>query len=73
MSETPKNGSEIHRLQVFNEYDPELFERLYKKCKPLIKSLVRQVDSRRYNLSPDIIHSYFVDKFMLVFNKYQSE
>lgn len=67
------NGSEIHRLKEFDHYDKDKFERLYKTCKPLIRNLSKNIDCRRFNVSPDIIQSYFWDKFMYVFNKYQDE
>lgn len=65
------NGSEIHRLKEFTHYDRERFERFYKLCKPLIRNLSRNVDTKRFNVSPDIIQSYFWDKFLHVYNKYQ--
>ena len=65
------NGSEIHRLKEFTHLDNEKFERLYKVCKPLVRSLSRNIDARRYNVSKDIIQSYFWDKFLYVYNKYQ--
>lgn len=71
---TPENhrGSEIHRLKPMpKNYDIELFNKLYKLCKPVIKNLVNQIDCRRFNLTPDIIHSYFVDKLLYVFSRYQ--
>lgn len=67
------NGCELHRLKEFGEYDKEQFERLYKVCKPLIRSLSRNIDCKRYNVSRDIIQSYFWDKFMYVYNKYQDK
>lgn len=67
------NGSELHRLTELKPYDPELFNRLYKTCKPLIRKLTKGVDSRRFNVSSDIIQSYFWDKFLYVFNKYQDQ
>ena len=67
------DGSELHRLRKMKPYDQDLFNRLYKTCRPLIKRLSRGVDARRYNLSSDIIVSYFWDKFLYVFNKYQGE
>jgi len=67
------NGCELHRLKEFGDYDREMFERLYKVCKPLIRSLSRNIDCKRYNVSRDIIQSYFWDKFMYVFNKYQTQ
>lgn len=71
---TPKEdhkGSEIHRLKPMQEsYDVNLFNKLYNLCKPVIRNLVRGIDHRRFNLTPDIIHSYFVDKMLYVFNRY---
>lgn len=70
---TQTNGSEIHRLKEFQHVDNDLFNKMYKICKPLINKLARSIDSRRYNVSPDIIRDYFWDKFMYVYNKYQDE
>lgn len=68
------NGSELHRLKTMDYgYDPELFNRLYKTLKPLVKKLAKNVDERRFNVSKDIIQSYFWDKFIFVFNKYNAE
>lgn len=68
-----ENGSELHRLKPMENYDEVLFNKLYKSIKPLIKKLSKNVDERRYNVSKDIIQSYFTDKFLYVFNKYHSE
>lgn len=67
------NGSEIHRLREFDHYDKDLFERMYRICKPLIRKLSRGIDCKRYNVSQDIIQSYFWDKFLFVYNKYQDQ
>lgn len=67
------NGSELHRLTELKPYDQDLFNRMYKTCKPLIRRLTKGVDSRRFNVSQDIIQSYFWDKFLYVFNKYQDK
>ena len=65
------NGSELHRLKTMQEnYDQQIFLRLYKVCKPVIRNLTKQIDYKRYNLTPDIISSYFWDKMLYVFNKY---
>lgn len=65
------NGSELHRLKTMQEnYDQRMFLRLYKVCKPVIRNLTKQIDYKRYNLTPDIISSYFWDKMLYVFNKY---
>ena len=64
-------GSELHRLKTMQEnYDQQMFLRLYKVCKPVIRNLTKQIDYKRYNLTPDIISSYFWDKMLYVFNKY---
>lgn len=62
---------EIHRLkQVPENYDRELFNRLYEATRSLRKSLTYQVDARRFGVSSDIIASWFDDKFTYVFFKY---
>ena len=71
MIESEKNGSELHRLRPMqNGYDERLFNELYKICQPIIRNLVRQIDCKRFNVSPDIIKSQFDDKLLFVFNKY---
>ena len=37
------NGSELHRLTELKPYDEDLFNRLYKTCKPLIRRLTRWI------------------------------
>ena len=65
------NGSELHRLKPMKEdYDAELFDKLYKICKPVIRNLAYHVDANRFNLTTDIIESYFWDKMLYIFNKY---
>ena len=64
------NGSELHRLKPMQDYDEAMFNRLYKVCKPVIRNLTKQIDYKRFNLTPDIITSYFWDKMLFVFNKY---
>lgn len=62
---------EIHRLTRMREgYSQELFNKLYQETKPLRISLARQIDARRYNVTNDIIQSWFDDKFIFVFNKH---
>lgn len=71
MESRGNNGSELHRLKTMQEnYDQQMFLRLYKVCKPVIRNLTKQIDYKRYNLTPDIISSYFWDKMLYVFNKY---
>lgn len=69
----PLQGSELHRLTEMKPYDPKTFNKLYKMCKPVIRSLTKNIDHRRLNVTPDIITSYFWDKFIFVFNKYQDK
>jgi len=65
---------ELHRLKTMSEsYDQVLFNRLYNETKGLRKSLVFQIDARRFNVTQDIIESWFDDKFIFVFNKYYSK
>ena len=62
---------ELHRLKPMESgYDSSLFNKLYKETAPLRKSLARQIDSRRFGVSDDVILSWFDDKFMFVFNKH---
>lgn len=65
-------GSEIHRVSSFGELDQARFNRYYKLCKPVIKNLTFGIDNRRFRVTPDIIQSYFWDKFLFVYNKYQA-
>jgi hypothetical protein len=65
-------ASEIHRLKPMrSDYDVKLFNKLYKKLRPLVRRLASNVDPKRFNVSSDIIESYFWDKFIYVFNKYE--
>lgn len=62
---------EIHRLKPMKEgYDQELFYKIYKETENLRNKLTYEIDSRRYGVTPDIIKSWFDDKFIFVFNKY---
>ena len=73
MKSKSTNGSEIHRLKVFDHLDEAKFTRIYKACEPLMKKLSYNIDTRKYGVSRDILQSYFADKFMYVYNKYQDE
>lgn len=66
-------GPELHRIKPLENYDGKLFAKLYKLCKPVIKNLVKQIDCRRYNVSKDVINSYFWDKMLFLFNRYYKE
>lgn len=62
---------ELHRLKPMEKgYDSQLFNKLYKETTQLRKSLARQIDSRRYGVTDDVVLSWFDDKFMFVFNKH---
>ena len=62
---------EIHRLKPMKEgYSVQLFNDLYKQTSKLRKKLASQIDYRRYGVTPDIIESWFDDKFIYVFNKH---
>ena len=65
---------EIHRLTTMKtNYDESLFNTLYKETEALRNLLTYQIDHRRYGVTPDIIKSWFDDKFIFVFNKYYGE
>lgn len=65
---------EIHRLLPMKEgYDQQLFNKLYKETEALRNLLTYQIDHRRYGVTPDIIKSWFDDKFIFVFNKYYGD
>ena len=66
-------GPELHRIKPLDKYDEKVFIKLYKLCKPVIKNLVKQIDCRRYNVSKDVINSYFWDKMLFLFNRYYEE
>ena len=66
-------GPELHRIKPLSNYDNETFLRVYRICKPVIKNLVRTIDYHRYNVSKDIISSYFWDKMLYLFNRYYEE
>ncbi len=65
---------EIHRLKPMKGgYDQKLFNQLYKDTEALRNLLTYQIDARRYGVTPDIIKSWFDDKFIFVFNKYYGD
>lgn len=65
---------ELHRLsQMPENYNVELFNRLYKETSKLRKALANQIDHRRYMVSKDIILSWFDDKFIFTYCKYFQE
>jgi len=63
-------GSEIHRIRDCSNINQARFNEIYKSVKPLIRNLASQVNPKRFGCSPDVIYSYFLDKFTFVFQKY---
>ncbi len=62
---------ELHRLEELpSDFPHQLFNRLHKETRGLTKNLVKNIDHRRFGVTPDIIESWFDDKFIFVFNKY---
>lgn len=62
---------ELHRLTPMRKgYDEKLFNKLYKQTKSLRRNLAKGIDARRYGVTPDVIESWFEDKFIFVFNKH---
>lgn len=62
---------EIHRLKPMQQdYDKELFCKLYHATEGLRTNLTYQIDARRFGVTSDIVKSWFDDKFIFVFNKY---
>ena len=66
-------STELNRIKSITPYDQKTFNTLYKVCSPLIRRLTKNIDARRLNISPDIVESFFWDKFLYIFNKYQAE
>lgn len=65
---------ELHRLKEMQEdYDEELFNKIYKDCSKLMDKLTFGINPLYYGVSSDIIRSWFDDKFIYVFNKYYNE
>ena len=57
-------GPELHRIKPLENYDRRTFEKLYKLCKPVIRNIVKTIDCRRFNVSDDVMASYFWDKML---------
>ena len=68
---TNQNGSERHRQKTKQKgHEYALFEKLYRISRPVIRKLYRQIDLQKFNVTRDIIESYFWDKMLFIFNKY---
>lgn len=63
--------SELDRIKGSFKGDPELFNSIFKKSRPLINSLTRSTSINGF--SPDIIRSFYEDKLIYVFNKYYKD
>jgi len=61
---------EENRLTPMGDYDPQLFNQLYKATDGLRRKLAYQIDSRRFGVDYKEILSWFDVKFLFVFNKY---
>lgn len=65
---------ELHRLKEMDEdYDPALFNKLYKEMSHYMDTLAASINPKYYNVTPDVIRSWFDDKFIFVYNKYHNE
>lgn len=64
---------ELHRLKPMPDYDPKLFNELYKKTERLRHSLVYQIDHSRFGVTRDEVMSWMDDKFIFVFSKYVNQ
>lgn len=61
---------EEHRLNPMGDYDPKVFNELYKKTQKLRNKLAWGIDARRFGLEYKDILAWFDIKFIHVFNKY---
>lgn len=61
---------EEHRLTPMGDYDPQVFNEIYKATEQLRKKLAWQIDSRKYGVDYKEILSWFDVKFLFAFNKY---
>lgn len=65
---------EEHRLTEMPEnYDPEVFNRIYRDTEKYRSKLASQVDPRRFGVSNADIKSYFNTKFLFTFTKYYDD
>lgn len=65
---------ELHRLkEMQDDYDEELFNKIYKDCSKLMDKLTFGINPLYYGVTTDIIRSWFDDKFIYVYNKYYGE
>lgn len=65
---------EEHRLKPMpDQYDQNLFNKLYKETQLLRNKLVYNIDARRFGVDSNEIASWFDVKFIFVFSKYYKE
>ena len=65
---------ELHRLKSMPvDYDQELFDKFYNDCCPYMDKLARTICPKYFNVTPDIIRSWFDDKFIFAYSKYHNE
>lgn len=64
---------EEQRLKPMGDYDPQLFNLLYKKVNPLKRKLASEIDHRRFGVDYEELLSWFDIKFIYVFNKYHKQ
>jgi len=63
---------EEHRLQPMGNYDPKLFNRLFKETEPLRKRIIAGIDHSRFGIEKQDLMSWLNTKFIFIFNKYQN-
>lgn len=62
---------EEQRLKpMVEDYNPELFNELYKKTEGLRRNLASGIDARRFGVDHEEILSWFTVKFIFAYNKY---
>ena len=64
---------EEHRLKPMGNYDPKVFNELYKKTQKLRSKLAYGIDARRFGVEREDIMSWFDIKFIFVFDRYYSK
>lgn len=64
---------EESRLKPMGDYDPKVFNQIYKDTEKLRKKLASEIDCRRFGVDYFEILSWFDVKFIFVFNKYHNK
>lgn len=55
------------------DYDAETFNEMYVKCSAYMDKLARGINPRYFNVTDDIVRSWFDDKFIWIYTKYHNE